>query len=306
MRGAAAVQDVPGRTVESFHLAQAIVGAQAAFHQGKHEDLEDGAVIPVTVALGVVAVGAVADHHRRPVGLDGLADDPAGRFRIGFEDGKRSADQAAVADLVPVVLAPVEPGVLIVQRGVEGIFLQRPDYGLARRGLQPPVQPVVSDGDGGRHLADVQEVRRVPVGKGANVQDVLFGVTEVFFVAGETPGVGAGEDAGERLPRFAQDAPAAGVLLIDEGIGGKRMVSTGHAGLVQQEQGFVVSSPDGLLQFAEARRVRDQPGMPATGQLLGGKGNQATQDQQQGQDASHLAETPFSRMVKRCVPELSS
>jgi hypothetical protein len=218
--GALDVEAVVGGAVEGGGLGEAEVGAEGGLEEGEGDDVVGGAVIPVAGALGVGAVGGVGGHGERE-GFHGAGDDEAGEGGLVVGEREGGAEEAAVADLVPIVVGG-DPagdafiggagGVVGVGGEGEAVFEQGAFEGGALVGFEVGVEPVVADGDGEAHLGDVEIVGRIPVGKGGDGEQLFAGAAEEAFVAGEAEGERAREDAAEGGAGFVEETRA------DEGV----------------------------------------------------------------------------------------
>ena len=113
----------------------------------------------------------------------------------------RAEAEAAPADLVPVVVGDVPPvvGVGGIEAGAQALG----DDGLADRGAgggsQGVVEPVASEREGGGHLAGVEEVGRVPIGKRGGGEHLGLGAAGEGWVVGGAVGVRETEHATDDL-----------------------------------------------------------------------------------------------------------
>ena len=130
--------------------------------------------------------------HRPYVGFQGFLQHGLAEFRILLPHGEGAVHHAGVAHGVPVVLVAVEPGVGLVPGGFEAFVDDRPGDGLPFGRRHPVVQPVVADGEGHRHLADIQEMRRVPVRERAGGQHLVDGPPRIRLPAHTPPRHGPG------------------------------------------------------------------------------------------------------------------
>ena len=148
---------------------------------------------------------------------------------IGNQGG---TDQAPTADLVPIIILQDErPGRSGIERGRQGIFLQRPDGVPAGRIRQRFPEPVIADGHSSRHLSHIQEVGRMPVRKSTDRVHDPTDLVQILFLTREPVHVRAGENVTQGFVAHPQESPArfiklvfrqAGVRGIPVGIRGKR------------------------------------------------------------------------------------
>ena len=181
-------------------------GRESALHGGFQHDLERRPVAPVIVAFGIAAsfIGLVGQL----IGFEGLLQHRPAIVRILLPYGQGAVHHPGVAHGVPVDLAAVEPSVGLVPGRLEAFVHDCPRHGrpLVRRHLV--VQPVIADGDGHRHLPDIQEMGRIPVGERAHGQHLVDGPPRVGFPAVDPVGIAQPEDALQRLPGCVQQASA--------------------------------------------------------------------------------------------------
>ena len=94
---------------------------------------------------------------------------------------QRRTDEAAAADLAPVV-RHLLPAVRL-QADLQAETVEAGGDLLARRVGESVIEPVVADRDGERHLADIEEVRRIPVRKRAHGLQLALAALEVLALA---------------------------------------------------------------------------------------------------------------------------
>ena len=109
-----------------------------------------------------------------------------------------------MAHLPPVVVCANPPQRLA--RGVEPATTESGGDLLAYVLRHVVVEPIVADRDGKRHLADVEEVRRIPVRERAHGAHFGDGAVEVRLVTVEAISEREGVDAVERGAAHAQEA----------------------------------------------------------------------------------------------------
>ncbi len=154
---------------KALRLREAEVGAQGRFQTGEQVYIIRNRVVPVARAFAPGAIGGKL-AHRKLERLQRIGQNLAGDVGKFIGDGQSPDPDAAVADLVPVVVARHPPAVT----DLAAIALQPRQKPLLQHGradfrapLRRPgvVKPVVGDGEGVGHLGGVEEMAGIPVGK---------------------------------------------------------------------------------------------------------------------------------------------
>ena len=177
-----------GRAHETLLRRYARIRAESRLQRRHEHHFEARAVIPISVSLGIAAVGIVSPL-RRGIRCDAPIYQRLAILGRTLQSCQRTEYHARVAHLVPVVLGAEKPRVPVVLRGAEPLLVyRRADY-AARTARQTAVKPVVTDGDGHRHLAHVQEMRGVPIRELADGQHLALGAGGIAVVGGNHMGV---------------------------------------------------------------------------------------------------------------------
>ncbi len=215
--------------------------------QRRHEHhFEARAVIPISVSLGIAAVGIVSPL-RRGIRCDAPIYQRLAILGRTLQSCQRAEYHSRVAHLVPVVLGAEKPRVPVVLRGAEPLLVyRRADY-AARTARQTAVKPVVTDGDRHRHLAHVQEMRGIPILELADGQHLALGAGGIAVVGGNQMGVRQIKNSAQSLARHRQQAAAR--HLAPNGFGRKHLVGLG-------DYPFVDGARVGRLRRQSAHRLR--------------------------------------------------
>ena len=173
--------------------------AEGGVEHGEQNRRELRSVSPVHRPFGIGAVRSVAGLHRARQVFKRAPDRFFGQRRLEVGDGERSGDHAGMADRIPVVAAG-NPPLLSLIRGLEPLV----DDGAFDQGAfvrsQQFIQPVVADGKGEGHFADVEIVGRIPVGVAGRIGHFADRTVRIFAFAAEQPGCRERVDAVQHVP----------------------------------------------------------------------------------------------------------